>query len=150
VSSASGAPYAFHAKLAEVASLFSSKELAVVANVGSLVQLLTAQYQSQQIPVPLNLFSHADQQLQLQTAIAQGHESHRLGRPRGGLHRGAGFNAGNALEGSGVQTQPAAINPGQSLGLSGFKDTSASNARLSALNRSADYRHRRIAGTGSE
>ena len=38
VTSVSGAPYAFHAKLAEVASLFSSKELAVVANVGSLVQ----------------------------------------------------------------------------------------------------------------
>src|SRR5208337_3484800 len=47
VTSVSGAPYAFHAKLAEVASMFSSKELAVVANVGSLVQPLTrAQYQS--------------------------------------------------------------------------------------------------------
>src|ERR1700730_11117799 len=43
---ASGAPYAFHGKLAEVAGLFSSKELAVVANVGPLVQPLTrAQYQ---------------------------------------------------------------------------------------------------------
>src|SRR4029077_3314257 len=38
VTSVSGAPYAFHAKLAEVASLFSTKELAIVANVGSLVQ----------------------------------------------------------------------------------------------------------------
>ena len=37
----------FTGKLAEVASLFSSKELAVVANVGSLVQPLTrAQYQA--------------------------------------------------------------------------------------------------------
>src|SRR5271156_5527305 len=34
VTSASGAPYAFHAQLAEVASMFSTKELAVVANVG--------------------------------------------------------------------------------------------------------------------
>jgi uncharacterized protein (DUF1501 family) len=91
VSSASGAPYAFHAKLAEVASLFSSKELAVVANVGSLVQLLTAQYQSQQIPVPLNLFSHADQQLQLQTAIAQGHS------PTGWGGRAADYIAGPDL-----------------------------------------------------
>ncbi len=41
VTSASGAPIAFHGKLAEVASLFSSKELAVVANVGPLVQPLT-------------------------------------------------------------------------------------------------------------
>jgi hypothetical protein len=36
VASISGAPFAFHAKLTEVASLFSTRELAVVANVGSL------------------------------------------------------------------------------------------------------------------
>src|SRR5271155_2442030 len=41
VHTASGAPYAFHAKLADLANLFSSSELAVVANVGSLVQPLT-------------------------------------------------------------------------------------------------------------
>src|SRR6204780_3691339 len=52
------APYAFHGMLPELASMFSSKELAVVANVGSLVQPLTrTQYQAQQAPVPLNLFS---------------------------------------------------------------------------------------------
>src|SRR5262249_16535850 len=72
--SVAGAPYAFHAKLAEAASLFASKELAVVANVGSLVQPLTrTQYQNNQAPIPLNLFSHSDQQLQWQTALAQGH-----------------------------------------------------------------------------
>src|ERR1700678_3793737 len=60
VYSTSGAPYAFHGKLPDVASLFTSKELAVVANVGSLVQPLTrAQYQAAQTPLPLNLFSHA-------------------------------------------------------------------------------------------
>ena len=48
LTTASGNPVAFHAKLAELASLFSSKELAVVANVGSLVQPLTrALYQAQ-------------------------------------------------------------------------------------------------------
>ena len=73
VYSAANAPYAFHAKLPELASMFSSKELAVVANVGSLVQPLTrAQYQAAQLPLPLNLFSHADQQLQWQTSVAQG------------------------------------------------------------------------------
>ena len=76
VTSVSGAPYAFHAKLAEVASMFSSKELAVVANVGSLVEPLTrTQYQAAQLAIPLNLFSHADQQLQWQTSIAQGNSS---------------------------------------------------------------------------
>jgi uncharacterized protein (DUF1501 family) len=71
VQSASGAPYGFHALLTELASMFSSKELAVVANVGSLVQPVTrAQYQAQQAPVPANLFSHSDQQQQWQTSVA--------------------------------------------------------------------------------
>ncbi len=73
VQSVTGAPYGFHALLTEVASLFSSKELAVVANVGSLVQPINrAQYQAQQMPVPSNLFSHSDQQAQWQTSVAQG------------------------------------------------------------------------------
>ena len=41
VYSTANAPYAFHGKMPELASLFSSKELAVVANVGSLVQPIT-------------------------------------------------------------------------------------------------------------
>ena len=123
VTSVSGAPYAFHAKLAEVASLFSSKELAVVANTGALVQPLTqAQYQSQQAAIPLNLFSHSDQQLAWQTSIAQGHS------PTGWAGRAADYIAaqninsskfptffsvaGNALEGTGVNTQPVAVAPG--------------------------------------
>ncbi|HUA18611.1 MAG TPA: DUF1501 domain-containing protein [Bryobacteraceae bacterium] len=145
VYSVANAPFAFHAKLAEVASLFSSKELAVVANVGSLVQPLTrSQYQSQQTPLPLNLFSHADQQLQWQTSIAQGHS------PTGWAGRAADYIAsqninssnfpvfvsvaGNSLEGSGVQTQPVAISPGQSLTIKGFNSSAPSQARWNALN----------------
>lgn len=145
VTSVSGAPYAFHGKLAEVASLFSSKELAVVANVGSLVQPLTrAQYQAQQMPIPLNLFSHSDQQLQWQTSVAQGHS------PTGWAGRAADYIAsqninssnfptffsvaGNSLEGTGASTQPVALAPGESLQLSGFNSSAASQARLSALN----------------
>ena len=60
-----------------------------MANVGSLVQPLTrAQYQSQQLPIPLNLFSHSDQQLQWQTALAQGHS------PTGWAGRAADYIAG--------------------------------------------------------
>src|SRR5271169_3345198 len=114
VYSVANAPFAFHSKLAEVASLFSSKELAVVANVGSLVQPLTRdQYQGQQAAIPLNLFSHADQQGQWQTSIAQGNS------PTGWAGRAADYIAsqnlnsskfptflsvsGNSLEGAGVQ-----------------------------------------------
>jgi uncharacterized protein (DUF1501 family) len=145
VTSVSGAPYAFHAKLAELASLFSSKELAVTANVGSLVQPLTrAQYQQAQAPVPNNLFSHSDQQLQWQTSIAQGHSA------TGWAGRAADYVAaqkmnssnfpaflsvaGNTLEGAGAQTQPAAVTPGQSLQLQGFNGSAASQARWNAVN----------------
>ncbi len=130
VTAANGAPYAFHSKLAEAASLFSSKELAVVANVGPLVQPLTrAQYQNAQATVPLNLFSHADQQIAWQTAIAQGHS------PTGWAGRVADYIAsqninsssfptffsvaGNSIEGAGSSTQPVALAPGQSLTLKG-------------------------------
>src|SRR5580693_10363646 len=146
VYSVSNAPFAFHGKLAEMASMFSSKELAVVANTGSLVQRLTrSQYQGSQAPIPLNLFSHSDQQLQWQTAIAQGHSPTGWAGRAADYIAGQGINtgkfpvflsmAGNSLEGSGVQTQPAAIAPGQKLGLSGFASGSASSkARLGALN----------------
>ncbi len=124
--------------------MFSSKELAVVANTGSLVQPLTrAQYQGSQAPIPLNLFSHSDQQLQWQTSIAQGNS------PTGWAGRAADYLnsqkinssnfpaflsvAGNSLEGQGASTQPVAITPGQSLTLKGFNSSAASQARLNAL-----------------
>ena len=144
VYSTSNAPYAFHGKLPELASMFSSKELAVVANVGSLVQPLTrAQYQAAQMPLPMNLFSHSDQQLQWQSSVAQGNS------PTGWAGRVADYIesqninastfpvffsvAGNALMGDGAKTQPVAVSPGGSLNLLGFNSTAASQARYSAL-----------------
>jgi uncharacterized protein (DUF1501 family) len=144
VADVTGAPWAFHARLTEMADLFASRELAVVANVGSLVQPLTrAQYQSQQAPLPSNLFSHSDQQIQWQTAVAQGRSA------TGWAGRAADYMAarkinqsdfpiffslaGNSLMGAGAQTQPVALGPGQSLQLAGFNSTPASQARLDAL-----------------
>jgi uncharacterized protein (DUF1501 family) len=145
VYSAANAPYAFHGKLAEMASLFSTKQLAVVANVGSLVQPVTrTQYQSQQMPLPSNLFSHSDQQSQWQSAVAQGNS------PTGWAGRAADYIesqqinaskfpvffsvAGNSLLGAGANTQPVAISPGGSLQLAGFNTTAASQARFNAVN----------------
>jgi uncharacterized protein (DUF1501 family) len=130
VTAGNGEPIAFHGKLPEIASLFASKELCVVANTGPLVQPLTrAQYQNSQAQIPLNLFSHADQQIAWQTSIAQGHS------PTGWAGRVADYIAsqninstnfptffsvaGNAVEGTGAQTQPVALAPGQSLALTG-------------------------------
>lgn len=144
VYSTANAPYAFHGKMPELAGLFTSKELAVVANVGSLVQPLTrAQYQAQQMPLPLNLFSHADQQLQWQTSVAQGNS------PTGWAGRAADYMqaqsinsskfpvffsvAGNSVLGTGATSQPVALAPGGSLQLGGFNSSAGSQARLSAL-----------------
>jgi uncharacterized protein (DUF1501 family) len=144
VNSLSNAPFAFHGKLAEMASLFSSKELAVVANTGSLVQPLTrVQYQGAQGVIPLNLFSHSDQQAQWQSSMAQGNS------PTGWAGRAADYLAsekinsanfpaflsvsGNSLEGQGLATQPVAIAPGQSLTLKGFTSAESSQSRLQAL-----------------
>ncbi len=86
VYSVSNAPFAFHGKLAEVASMFSSKELAVVANTGSLVQPLTRSAISR-----LAGAHSAQSVLAFRPAVAMadfhraGQQPHRLGRTRGGL-----------------------------------------------------------------
>lgn len=145
VTSVSGAPYAFHNKLPELASMFASKELAVVANVGSLVQPLSrSQYQAAATPVPLNLFSHSDQQLQWQTSVAQGHSPTGWGGRAADYIASQNINsskfptffsvAGNAVIGTGAATQPVAISPGGTLTLTGFNGAAASQARLTALN----------------
>ena len=144
VTSVSGEPYAFHSKLAEMANLFGSKELAVVANVGSLVQPLTrAQYQNQQAAIPSNLFSHSDQQLEWQTSIAQGHSPSGWGGRAADYIDAQKINAtkfpsfmsvaGNAQLGVGATSQPLALNPGASLALSGFNSSNASQARYRAV-----------------
>jgi uncharacterized protein (DUF1501 family) len=136
------APYAFHGSLSEVASLFSNGEIAVVANVGTLVQPTTkTSYQSQQVALPLNLFSHSDQQLQWQTSVP----SERTGTGWAGRaadlvasQNSSSFPtflsvAGNSIMGTGNQTQPIALSPGQSLDLRGFTSAAASTARRAAL-----------------
>jgi uncharacterized protein (DUF1501 family) len=117
-----------------------------VANVGSLVQPLTrSQYQAAQAPIPSNLFSHADQQQQWQSSMAQGNSPTGWGGRVADYVAAQGFNsstfptfvsvAGNTLEGAGTKTQMLAIAPGQSLQLAGFTNSAASQARLNALTR---------------
>ena len=54
--------FALHPMLAPVLPLFNAKRLAIVANVGTLIQPTTkAQYAARSVPLPPNLRSHADQ-----------------------------------------------------------------------------------------
>lgn len=136
------APYAFHSDLTELASLFSNGELAVAANVGTLVNPITrAQYQAHSSAIPVNLFSHLDQQTQWQT------DSLSVTSPTGWAGRAADLLAsqnsgtlppflsvaGNALLGNGATTQQVDLSPGGSLALPGFNGAAAASARLSSL-----------------
>ncbi len=61
--------FGFHPACAPLKTLFERKNLAVVANLGMLVRPSTkAGLETQGAPRPANLFSHADQQLALQSA----------------------------------------------------------------------------------
>src|SRR5215218_9387625 len=63
--------FGLHPALADVAPLFGQQRLAVLCNVGTLVQPLTrAQYLASSGAKPANLFSHSDQQDQWHSAVS--------------------------------------------------------------------------------
>ena len=63
-------PFALHPQLTDWQRMFNSKQLAVLANVGTLVAPTTRdQFLKRTQKVPSNLFSHSDQQKQWQTSI---------------------------------------------------------------------------------
>ncbi len=75
------ANYALHPNMPELQSLFNNqKNLAVLSNVGTLVQPTTQQAYQQYQNLPENLYSHSDQQDQWQSAQLAGHAQRRLGR----------------------------------------------------------------------
>ena len=71
VSPRGGGSYGLHPSLAELQTLFNQDRLAVVSNVGPLVEPLTkATYQSGSGKRPVQLFSHSDQVNQWLTSIS--------------------------------------------------------------------------------
>jgi uncharacterized protein (DUF1501 family) len=71
VSPVTGGSYGFHPNLGGLRDLFNLQKLAVVSNVGPLVEPLTkTTYQNGTGKKPLQLFSHSDQVALFQTAIA--------------------------------------------------------------------------------
>src|SRR5437899_11737421 len=73
VTAQNGTPYALTDGLAAIQPLWAQQKLAVVANVGMLVQPTSrAQYLAGTATVPTNLFSHADQVIQIQAGNPNG------------------------------------------------------------------------------
>jgi uncharacterized protein (DUF1501 family) len=136
-------PYGLHPSFPGLQALFHSGQLAVVANVGTLSQPVTrSQYQQGSVALPLNLFSHSDQQGQWQTAQFDGFAptgwAGRTADVLKPLNAGSQYPpitsvAGGAILCTGAQTQPYAMIPGSSPGLSGFHGSAADNARLVAF-----------------
>lgn len=133
----------FHASLPELQALFNTnKSLAILANVGTLVQPTTrANYQKFQ-NLPENLFSHSDQQDQWQTTQLKGipnagwagKVADKLGPT---LNSGALFPpilsvAGNSIFTTGDVTRPFTMSPGSTPGAQGFDSSAASQARFLA------------------
>lgn len=66
-----GSGYGVHPALEPVASLFNAGQLAFVTNVGTLAYPISrAQYLARSVPVPIQLFSHSDQQIEWQSSVA--------------------------------------------------------------------------------
>lgn len=132
--------YALHKSLAEMAELFNSKKLAIVANVGNLVKPTTKNDLSN---LPTQLFSHFDQMVQIQTGAANS----SLGTGWGGRVADA-VKAANALGNfpdaisvadtvlfcTGGQIKSAKLQPGNDLSQTAmtFYPQTAANARALA------------------
>jgi uncharacterized protein (DUF1501 family) len=141
----SGAPlYGFHPALPGLQSLWGSGRLAVVANVGTLVQPLTkTEYLSTATVKPESLFSHIDQQHQWQASISSTSDSNsgwggRLTDQLAALNVNASVppmisTGGNNLFVTGSASQALVIPISGSFGLSGFSTSSADTVRHSAL-----------------
>lgn len=134
--------YGFHPQLKEVQALFNSGQLALLANTGTLVQPTTRdQYLQGQTNLPMNLYSHADQQQQMQTAALNvfgdvgwgGRLADKIQSIYGG-----NFPIVISLAGSNVFAEGLVVRPIESSGdptapLSGFYGSDEDNARLAAL-----------------
>jgi uncharacterized protein (DUF1501 family) len=134
--------YGLHPNMPEMQGYFNNQQnLAILANVGTLVQPTTqATYQAFQ-NLPENLFSHSDQQDQWQSAQLFGTPvSGWAGKVADNVQT---FNAaaqfppilsisGSPVFCTGISTRPFSMDPGQPPGLDGFDTSAASQARYAA------------------
>jgi len=134
---ATSTPFGLHPSLSDLGGIWQTasgeSHLAIVFNVGTLVKPITkAGYAAG--PLPVNLMSHSDQQLEWMNAVATGPRRSGWGGRLGEAVHGTGGPlpavisiAGNALYTVGDTAQPL------SLPLSGGIGLTASAARLAAL-----------------
>ncbi len=136
-----GKPYGLHPRLRTLQRLYEQRRMAVVANVGVLVRPLSRdEYRQRIAPVPVNLFSHSDQQLQWQSADPRGSARSGWGgrlAERAAGESASGFTAlsfaGSTPYLSGDVIRGAPINAGAPVSLAGFSSAREQQARLQAF-----------------
>lgn len=145
-----GQVYGFHPAMSPLHTLWMQGRMAVVCNVGCLVQPLTRATYQAGAPRPYQLFSHPDQAEQFRTGIssfkARTGWGGRVADRTGGLNPGAAipmvssiagasiFTIGNNTKPLIVASSPTPLN--QVLTLDGFGSASDELARLAAMNNS--------------
>ena len=137
--SSAGSTFGLHPSLSAMQPLWNQKRLAVVCNVGPLVEPVTrARYLAQNALIPLNLFSHSDQQGQWQTCVSTGPSPTGWGgRTADRLNAGSAFPLMVTVAGltpftAAATARPLALTPGQAFTLNGFTGPYAP-ARYTAL-----------------
>src|SRR5277367_4963601 len=138
------ANYGLHPNMPELQALFNNqKSLAVLSNVGTLVQPTTQAAYQAYTNLPENLYSHSDQQDQWQSAQLMGTPNAGwAGKVADNLQSSFNSDAqfppilsisGNTIFCTGDTTVPFTMNPGQAPGLQGFGTDAASQARFTAV-----------------
>jgi uncharacterized protein (DUF1501 family) len=134
--------YGLHPNMPEMQGYFNNQQnLAILANVGTLVLPTTQATYNAFKNLPENLFSHSDQQDQWQSAQLAGTPvsgwAGKIADSVQTLNAAAQFPPILSISGSpvfctGITTRPFSMDPGQPPGLQGFDTSAASQARYAA------------------
>jgi uncharacterized protein (DUF1501 family) len=136
-----GAQYALAPGLAPILPIFDAGKMAVMLNIGTLVQPTTkAQYQANNVPLPPKLLSHNDQQSYWQSSSPEGASSGWGGRIGDLLQSGNGTStltcvnvAGNAVFLSGRTAVQYSVTTGGPIGLNARASLQGSTAASTLL-----------------
>lgn len=136
-----GTPFGLHPALGELQTLFNQNRMAILANVGTLIQPISkAQYVAGVRPA--SLYSHSDQQAQWQSSISNTVTGTgwggRIADKLATLNASSGFPVVTTLGGTvlfttGATTAPLAIPATGSFTVAGYSTSTASVARFSAV-----------------
>ncbi|MEP6995120.1 MAG: DUF1501 domain-containing protein, partial [Acidobacteriota bacterium] len=146
-----GRQFAFHPNMSALTNLFNTNKLAVVTNVGPLVDFMSqAEYMANSVPKPFSLFSHSDQVQCWETArpdikVSSGWGG-RTADVMAACNGTSTFPTLTSIAGAttfciGLAQRPLSIGTGALntvLVLNGFSGSATANARLASMNEVRD------------